>query len=708
MSATNRIPGDHPDDSLLSAWARGALPEQALGEVDEHLEACDSCAARLEQLDLPADPLVQRIQEADQAWRESDVVLAEREESDENLRLAVMALQSGMIDHQQFVEGAMLWSGRPGVNLADVLLEQQWINADDQQQLFAMLRRRMKSKSPPVDATGSGSALSSSPARATVSPWPTLNAKHELRQIHSSGGIGRVWQAYDKILHRDVALKELRAEFVKVPAHRERFRREAYIAAQLMHPGTVPVYELYDDGKRCFYTMKFLAGSTLTQLAERMHAQREQTGEIDYVVFYKYLGYFLQVCDTIAYAHSCGVVHRDLKGENVIVGDFGEVTVIDWGLAKQMEPGATAGTVTAKLESQQSDTLQGDRLGTPSYMSPEQARGAIDEIDARTDVYGLAAMLYEILTGRPPFEGDSIHETLHKVENEPPHPPSQFYPEVDAELEDICLRGLAKRKEGRQPTAKALHDQVQQWLGEQIQSSRIVQQRGQLFAHCLQPLMVVDPQFHITNVNAAWEKLTGFTNEQAKQLRLVDLVHASDLETLREALKHLDHDNSTRTPPLRVTTQQGTSLWLALTLTNLVGEPSIYIICEDRTSRGTELHRLKTVVDEFPDGIALLTGDGKIQFSNARLNHLFGYQGDDLVGKPLDSLFTTVGSVGLSPLSTYLQSALFRTRDPALALKGVRKNGEEIPIDISSNCVTLDNQEFRIVSVRSDSVRAME
>src|SRR5690606_25322767 len=104
---------------------------------------------------------------------------------------------------------------------------------------------------------------------------------------------------------------ELRAEYAKVSAHRERFRREAYVSAQLMHPGTVPVYELYDDGKQCFYTMKFLAGSTLTQLAERMHAQREQSGEIDFVVLFKYLGYFLQVCDTIAYAHACGVVHRD-------------------------------------------------------------------------------------------------------------------------------------------------------------------------------------------------------------------------------------------------------------------------------------------------------------------------------------------------------------------------------------------------------------
>src|SRR5262249_35568709 len=150
------------------------------------------------------------------------------------------------------------------------------------------------------------------------------------------------------------------------------------------------------------------------------------------------LNAFVTVCNTVAYAHSRGVIHRDLKGQNVILGDFGEVVVLDWGLAKRLgrpdrEPGA-APTAEALDAADSGQTVQGQALGTPAYMAPEQAAGRLDLIDRRTDVYGLGAVLYEVLTGQPPFAGPDTGTVLRKVQEEEPAPPSQLWPEVPPAL----------------------------------------------------------------------------------------------------------------------------------------------------------------------------------------------------------------------------------------------------------------------------------
>jgi len=269
-----------------------------------------------------------------------------------------------------------------------------------------------------------------------------LETRYVFTGVHAAGGIGRVWLARDRQLDREVAIKELFPENAGNARVAARFIREAQLTGQLEHPGIVPVYEL-DRGagaNRPFYAMKFVRGRTLTSAVDAYHSKRAQ-GTADSLEFVALLTAFAAVSNTIAYAHSRGVIHRDLKGDNVILGDFGEVIVLDWGLAKivgQSEGKKTVGSdPPPDLKQNPGLTIQGEVVGTPAYMAPEQAEGRLDQIDFRTDIYGLGAILYEILSGQPPFTGSTTLEVLQEVIRGSPAPPRDFWPEVPLGLEEI-------------------------------------------------------------------------------------------------------------------------------------------------------------------------------------------------------------------------------------------------------------------------------
>jgi PAS domain S-box-containing protein len=305
------------------------------------------------------------------------------------------------------------------------------------------------------------------------SPTPTAglgDAGPERRYVftglHAQGGIGRVWLARDRQLDRDVAIKELFPENAGNAKIAARFIREAQLTGQLEHPGIVPVYELDRGagGSQPFYAMKFVRGRTLSSAVDAYHAKRTQ-GAADSLEFVELLTAFAAVCNTIAYAHSRGVLHRDLKGDNVVLGDFGEVVVLDWGLAKllgQLEANETDPT-SPDYPEDPGLTVQGEVVGTPAYMAPEQAEGRLDLIDHRTDIFGLGAILYEILTGRPPFTGSNTIEVVHKAIRGNLVPPREFWPEVPVGLEEICLKATAKNPDERYASAADLAHEVQRW-----------------------------------------------------------------------------------------------------------------------------------------------------------------------------------------------------------------------------------------------------
>jgi serine/threonine protein kinase len=302
-------------------------------------------------------------------------------------------------------------------------------------------------------------------------------SRYQVLWAHGKGGLGEVYLAEDSELHRRVALKEIQPKHAQDQVSRERFIAEAEITGNLEHPGIVPVYGLgtYHDG-RPFYTMRFIKGEDLTTAIRRFHAGTlpNFTG----LEFRWLLRKLVDVCNTVAYAHSRGVLHRDLKPGNIMIGPFGETLVMDWGVAKlfgRNEGSAERDTSTLTASGEPaircespngSATIEGQAVGTPAYMSPEQAAGALDALGPASDVYSLGATLYVMLTDRRPFEGD-VKEVLQNVRDGRWLPPRHLKPRVPKALDAICRRAMAREPRERYGSAAAMAGDIERWLADE-------------------------------------------------------------------------------------------------------------------------------------------------------------------------------------------------------------------------------------------------
>lgn len=299
--------------------------------------------------------------------------------------------------------------------------------------------------------------------RGAASGNGPANGRYDIEASrHARGGIGEVWRARDRRLDRPVAIKRLRPDRISLAAIRRRFHREAQITARLQHPGVVPVFDLLPDGHEGgggpWYTMRFVDGKTLARATREHHEANQDEASLRRLV-----EALVAVCQTIAYAHSAEVLHRDLKGDNVILGDFGEVFVLDWGLAKQI------GTADEEVSADQDDhepelTTPGSRLGTPAYMAPEVARG--EPTTTLSDVYSLGAILYAILTGRPPYQGSTPEEVVLNVGLGPPPTPVEVNPRASRPLDAICRKAMAREPAERYQAATELADDLRRWLDD--------------------------------------------------------------------------------------------------------------------------------------------------------------------------------------------------------------------------------------------------
>ena len=429
--------------------------------------------------------------------------------ADLHLLIGLLALQTGLIQQAQLVAAFHAWTCDKSRTLADHLVELRHLNAAQRAAIEALAALHVQAHGGDMEkslaaipagkstregleklgdadigatlghvASSHGSTHDGDADRTASYAVGTATSDGQRFRVlrpHARGGLGAVFVALDSELNREVALKQILDHHADDPTSRQRFLLEAEVTGGLEHPGIVPVYGLGTyDGGRPYYAMRFIRGDSLKEAIEHFHADdslKNNPGRRS-LELRKLLRRFMDVCNAIDYAHSRGVLHRDIKPGNIIVGKHGETLVVHWGLAKptgRVESGTDADerTLMPVSASGSAETLPGSALGTPAYMSPEQALGDLDRLGPRSDVYSLGATLYCLLTGRPPFQGDDIGEVLRKVRNGAFVRPRQFDPTIDAALEAVCLKAMASQPEDRYSSCRALAEEVERWMADE-------------------------------------------------------------------------------------------------------------------------------------------------------------------------------------------------------------------------------------------------
>jgi serine/threonine-protein kinase len=323
----------------------------------------------------------------------------------------------------------------------------------------------------------SGTQDDGSPSAVDFKPGLARSAHSRFRVIrpHAKGGLGLVSVAMDEELYREVAFKELQEHCANDLECQGRFLLEAEITGRLEHPGVVPIYGLgaRADG-RPFYAMRFIRGESLKKaIAEfhKTHADGRDPGQYA-LGLRNLLRRFIDVCNTMQYAHSRGIVHRDLKPENVMLGKYGETLVVDWGAAKSVHrpedsPGSDEVTLRPVHTSGSAYTQMGSVIGTPVFMSPEQAEGRSSEVGPLSDVYSLGSTLYALLTNHRPCAAETVLDVLENVRSGKFVKPRQINPRISAALEAVCVKAMALKPEDRYANPRALAEDIEHWMADE-------------------------------------------------------------------------------------------------------------------------------------------------------------------------------------------------------------------------------------------------
>lgn len=431
--------------------------------------------------------------------------------ADRNLLFGILAVQMDFITREQLFNAMQAWVFDKSKSLGEILRAQHSLDDENQSLLEKLVQKHLAKhgndaeKSLAAVATpgnlrrdleriadadvqtslGHVSLAGKGDPYATVMPTPSqaaaagVSSRFQILRPHARGGLGEVFVARDEELHREVALKEIQNQAADNQESRARFMLEAEITGGLEHPGIVPVYGLgtYPDG-RPYYAMRFIRGDSLKEAIDRYHKNiGKMSAGARSLELRGLLGRLVDVCNAIAYAHSRDVLHRDLKPGNIMLGKYGETLVVDWGLAKPLgghphekvakyvEPGE--GSLVPSSMTSASATLVGSAIGTPQYMSPEQAAGQLDKLGPASDVYSLGATLYCILAGVPPVGGNDVGDMLRRVQRGDFQKPSQVVSGVPAPLEAICLKAMSLQAADRYPSPRELADDIEHWLADE-------------------------------------------------------------------------------------------------------------------------------------------------------------------------------------------------------------------------------------------------
>jgi serine/threonine-protein kinase len=428
--------------------------------------------------------------------------------ADSDLLFGLIALHNGLIVQEQLLIAFRAWTLDKQRPLADHLVDCANFDDADRAAVEALMARHMKRHGDDAEDAlteitashsireclacvddfelgaslarmGSGRSQQENDSERTatysVGTGTSDGQRFRILRPHAKGGLGAVSVALDSELHREVALKQILDEQADDPESRKRFLLEAEITGGLEHPGIVPVYGLgwYPDG-RPYYAMRLIRGESFKEVIDAFHADDSLSRDPGRrsLELRKLLRRFLDVCNAIDYAHSRGVLHRDIKPRNIVIGKHGETLVVDWGLAKavgrsETDPAADERTLVPAFRTGVAETLPGSALGTPAYMSPEQAGGYLDRLGPRSDVYGLGATLYCLLTGKPPFAGEDVGLVLRQVQAGGFRPPRAIDPSVDRTLDRVCLKAMALDPSDRYGSALGLADDIERWMADE-------------------------------------------------------------------------------------------------------------------------------------------------------------------------------------------------------------------------------------------------
>ncbi len=451
------------------------------------------------------------------------------EDLNRSLLFGLLGLQTGLIARDQLLLAFGRWLEDKQHSLREILQQQGALGEDESQLLQGLVKTHLQKFDGDVNKSidalssiesvvGELSRMADGELHATLSlvanrkstlveetrepqgdspitmeagrPDGSQSSRFTIIRPHVRGGLGEVSLAQDQELNREVALKEIQSKYADDANSRSRFLLEAEITGRLEHPGIVPVYGLgqYADG-RPYYAMRFIRGDSMGEAAERFHRKPSHAAAVDdqppsatstrlekkfeSLEFRKLLGRFVDVCNAIAYANARGILHRDLKPGNIMLGKYGETLVVDWGLAKPLGRSAQTAQVSGEQTllpssgSASAPTLLGSAIGTPAYMPPEQAAGDMEALGPASDVYSLGATLHFLLTGQAPVQGNSVAEVLDKVRAGDILSADKIEPHVPKPLAAICSRAMAKSPAARYATSQDLADEIERYLGDE-------------------------------------------------------------------------------------------------------------------------------------------------------------------------------------------------------------------------------------------------
>jgi serine/threonine protein kinase len=516
--------------------------------------------------------------------------------SDRNLLFGILALQMDFTSRDQLIAAMNAWVLDKSRSLGTILVEQKALDANRRALLEALVQEHLKQhdddpqkslaalgpipslrqKLEQVADADIHASLGQVPVAAADDPFATRSysvgtptssgLRFRILRPHARGGLGQVYVAHDEELHREVALKEIQGRHADHAESRTRFLLEAEITGGLEHPGIVPVYGLgqYADG-RPFYAMRFIRGDSLKDAIDRYHraereaqsaeralqavgASRSALGAPRTLEFRQLLRRFIDVCNAIAYAHSRGVLHRDLKPGNIMLGKYGETLVVDWGLAKSGVRGQESG-ISKEIDEQSlrpssvsgsAETQAGSAIGTPQFMSPEQAQGRLDLLGPASDVYSLGATLYCLLTGKPAFVDQEVGTILQKVQRSDFPRPCQLKQDVPPPLEAVCLKAMALKPAQRYCSPRDLADDIEHWLADEPVQAYPEPRRARLarWARRHKPLMAGAAALLFTAVIALSLGLVllGQANTEIREAKQQAEKRGDDLAALNDTL----------------------------------------------------------------------------------------------------------------------------------------------------------------------------